>query len=212
MTPMRQVSREVVLSAGLAALVAMLAALTAGCSTESRAQSRDEEKTRPANAAPAAQVVDPYKASLAFARCMRQHGVPHPDPDRGGNFHLTPREERLMRRAGRRQHEAAEKACFHHLKPVVSTKPLSRRAKALATRALEDFSRCMRGHGYDFYRDPTVRNLSRGRAFFGFSRTDPAITRAQRTTRFLRARTSCEKALNAKLDDIIATDRGEVQY
>ena len=25
---------------------------------------------------------DPYTASLAYAKCMRAHGVPHPDPDR----------------------------------------------------------------------------------------------------------------------------------
>lgn len=43
----------------------------------------------------ASRTVDPYKAALAFARCMRQHGVPHPNPDSAGNFHLTPHQEQL---------------------------------------------------------------------------------------------------------------------
>jgi hypothetical protein len=151
--------------------------------------------------------LDPYKASRAFAACMRQHGVPHPDPDRAGNFHLTPHDEALMRRVSRRKHEAAEKACFHHLKGVVSTKPLSPRAKARARRALEGLSRCMRAHGYDFFSDPIVGDMSRGRAFFGFKKTDPAIMKAQGTERYRRAQRTCEKALNAKLDRIIADDR-----
>src|SRR5919198_2802188 len=145
-------------------------------------------------------MVDPYKASLAFARCMRQHGVPHPDPDSAGNFHLTPHQEELMRRATPRQHELAERACFHFLRPVVSTKPLSAHAKALARKALRSFAGCMKSRGYDFYASPVVRNLSRGRAFFGFEETDPRIMKVQRTTRFLRERTACEQKLNAKLD------------
>jgi hypothetical protein len=143
---------------------------------------------------------------------MRQHGVPHPNPDRGGNFHLTPHDEQLMRRAGSRKHEAAEKGCFHYLKPVVSTKPLSSHAKALAATALRGFSQCMRARGYDFFRDPVVRNTSRGRAFFGFQKADPRAKKVQRSERYLNARTACERKLNAKLDVIIADDRGEIPY
>jgi len=158
-------------------------------------------------------LVDPYRASLAFARCMRQHGVPHPNPDSAGNFHLTPHQEALMRRATPRQHELAERACFHFLKPVVSTKPLTSHAKSLARGALRGFAACMRSRGYDFYDSATVvRNLSRGRAFFGFEGTDPRIMKAQKTAPFLRARTACEQKLNAKLDAIIAADRHEPQY
>ena len=161
----------------------------------------------------APRIVDPYEASLAFARCMRQHGVPHPDPDSAGNFHLTPHQEELMRRATPRQHELAERACFHFLRPVVSTKPLSAHAKALAKKALRSFAGCMKSRGYDFYESPpVVRNLSRGRAMFGFERADPRATKVQKTARFLRERTACEQRLNAKLDAIIAADRHEPQY
>jgi hypothetical protein len=185
------------------ALVPLAAlALVAGCG--SAASPPQSPAAKPARARPT-----PYQASLAFARCMRRHGVPHPDPDRTGDFHLTPREEQVMRRAGPKKHEAAERACFHYLEPVVSTKPLSQHAQTLAKGALRKFAACMRGRGYDFYRDPMVRNLSRGRAMFGFRRSSRALRRAARTRRFIRARTACEKDLSASLDKIIKADRGE---
>ena len=138
---------------------------------------------------------------------MRAHGVPHPDPDRKGDFHLTPRDEALMKRASPEQHEAADKACFHYLKPVVSTKPLSAHARAQARRALAEHSRCMAAHGYDFFSGPVVGNLSRGRAFFGFQRTAPGFDAVHKTPRYLRAQRACEKILNRKLDRIIKADR-----
>jgi hypothetical protein len=154
-------------------------------------------------------VIDPYKASVAFAACMRREGLPYPDPDRAGNFHLTPRQEQRLFRFSRAKREAAEKACFHHLRPVVSTKPLSTRAKERAKEALRKFARCMRAEGFDFFSDPVVRNRSRGRAFFGFKRTDPILRDVERSRPFLRARTACERGLSARLDKIIADDRGE---
>lgn len=138
---------------------------------------------------------------------MRAHGVPHPDPDRKGDFQLTPHQEELMRRAGPAKREAAEQACFHYLKPVVSTKPLSAHAKARARQALREHARCMAGHGYDFFSAPVVTNLSRGRAFFGFERTAPGFGEAHTTPRYLRAQRACERVLNRKLSRIIAADR-----
>jgi len=185
------------------ALAAAIVAASVACGSSTHSATRTH----------ASRLVDPYKASLAFARCMRHHGVPHPDPDSAGNFHLTPSQEQLMRRATPRQHELAERACFHFLRPVVSTKPLSPHAMGLARGALSRFSRCMKARGYDFYEStPVVRNLSRGRAFFGFERGDPRIMKVQKTATFLRARTACEQKLNARLDAIIATDRHEPQY
>jgi hypothetical protein len=188
-------------------IVAAFASLLAGCRGGAQTATRDAADVRRTPNAHLAAGPDPYKASLAFAGCMRKHGVPHPDPDRSGNFHLTPRDEQLMRAVGRRRHEEAEKACFRHLRGVVSTKPLSTRAKARARRALQGLSRCLGDHGYDFFSGPVVRNMSRGRAFFGFKKTDPALMRAQRTTGYRRAQRTCEQALNAKLDRIIADDR-----
>ena len=159
--------------------------------------------------APPAPLIDPFKASLAFSDCMRRQGLPYPRPDRAGNFHLTPRQEQRLLGFSPAKRESAEKTCFHHLRPVVSTKPLSSRAKGLAKQALRQFAGCMRAEGFDFYSDPMVRNLSRGRAFFGFRSTDPTLQKVQRSPRFLRVRTACERKLSARLDKIVASDRGE---
>ena len=43
---------------------------------------------------------DPYEAGLAFAACMRGHGMPHPDPDRNGDFNLTPAQQHRLRAVG----------------------------------------------------------------------------------------------------------------
>ena len=87
---------------------------------------------------------DPFQAGLAFAACMRAHGVPHPDPDRNGDFNLTPAQEHRLRKVGMAKVRAADKACFKYLKPVVSTKPLSAKAKAQARHVLGQIRTCVR--------------------------------------------------------------------
>jgi hypothetical protein len=153
-------------------------------------------------------VYGPYQASLAFARCMRERGIPHPNPDRSGNFELTPRDEARMKRVPRARREAADKACFRYLKPVVSTKPLSPTAKAKARAELTKLSRCMARYGY-VMTDPIVRDLSRGRLFFGFRTVAPPTIRAQSTARYKNAQRTCERGLAKRLDKIVAADRGE---
>jgi hypothetical protein len=82
------------------------------------------------------------EAGLAFAACMRAHGVPHPDPDRNGDFNLTPAQEHRLRVVGMAKVRAADNACFKYLKRVVSTKPLSAKAKAQARHVLEQVRTC----------------------------------------------------------------------
>ena len=159
-----------------------------------------------APAAAPAPSADPYTASLAYARCLRAHGLPHPDPDRHGDFRLTPAAEQRLKAVSRAQREAAMRACFHHLKGL-NLKPLSATARAHAVEALRDFSGCMSARGYPFFHDPVVRNMRLGRAFFGFARGDPRLRTAQRSERFRGAQRTCEKNLNARLDAIIALDR-----
>src|SRR3954449_3833670 len=110
---------------------------------------------------------NPYTAGVAFASCMREHGVPHPDPDRRGDFSLTPAQEARLRAVGRAKVQAADAACFHFIKPFVSTKPLSEHAKAQARAVLQRVRTCMREGGYELG-PPIVENMSRGRAAFGF--------------------------------------------
>ena len=73
---------------------------------------------------------NPYTASLAYARCLRAHGVPHPLPDAKGNFRLTPAEEQRLRTVPRTTRKAADNACFHYLKALNCCKILDSSASA----------------------------------------------------------------------------------
>ena len=148
-----------------------------------------------------------YKASLAYAQCMRAHGVPQPNPDRSGDIHLTPVQEAAMRRVGRTRVQATDKLCFDlHLKGVVSTKPLSAYAVVQAKVVLRDLSACMHAFGY-VEGKPVVRNMSRGRAFFGF---DAPARGGPGGAPLVRAEHACERRVQMakRLDAIIKADRG----
>ena len=154
-----------------------------------------------------------YTASLAYANCLRAHGLDHPNPDANGDFSLTPgQEKRLKESAPLQQRQRADKDCFHFLKGTVSTKPLSKAAKRAALVPLRDLKHCLSGFGYQVG-NPVVTNLKRGRAMFGFdaSGSQPA-TKAGRAKRY-HAQTTCEKrvGLAKRLDEIIKLDRGEAR-
>ena len=161
-----------------------------------------------ATAAPPRPFTDPYEAGLAFAACMRAHGVPHADPDRNGDFTLTPAQEHRLHKVGRANVRAADKACFRYLKPVVSTKPLSAQAKAQARHVLGQVRTCVRRLGFRLGA-PVVQNLSRGRAFFGFK---PSATASRPSRAMMRAENICERRvqLAKKISAIIAIDRAPV--
>ena len=158
-------------------------------------------------AAPAA-AVNPYTAGLAYAACMRAHGVPHPDPDRKGDFSLTPAQEAQLRAVGRAKVRAADAACFHFIKPVVSTKPLSEHAMAQARAVLQQVRTCVRAAGFRLG-PPTVENMSRGRAMFGFQN---GAFSSPMSKELNQAQHACEGkvGLAKKLSVIIAVDRAPV--
>ena len=112
-----------------------------------------------------------------------------------------------MRRVPRSQRLAADDVCFHHLKGTVSTKPLSRHAKARAIKVLRAVARCMKRYGYSLG-PPVVEDLPRGRAFFGFSHA--AVVPAGQARDNHRAMRTCEKQVDlaGKIDQIIVDDRG----
>ena len=159
-------------------------AVLAGCSSKTTAP-----RTRPHPPAKASHVsADPYRPSLAYARCLRRHGVPHPDPNRAGDFNLTPADERRMRAVPKRQREAATRACFHTLKGL-DMRPLSRQGQR---------------RGYTLGA-PIFRNMSMGRMMFGFERTPQQVPRQ----RLERDQHACERQVHLarKLNQIIADDR-----
>jgi hypothetical protein len=134
---------------------------------------------------------------------LRRHGVPHPDPDRTGDFNLTPADELRLRAVPRREREAATRACFHTLKGL-DMRPLSRQGQTRALAVLQQLRRCMQRRGYRVG-DPIIRNLSLGRMIFGFERTPRQGSRQ----RLEREQHACERKvqLAKKLNRIIADDR-----
>ena len=90
------------------------------------------------------------ESAVAFARCMRSHGVPGwPDPDSYGGFDKS----KLTRQhlgAGTAQVGAAQRACQHLLPTSSATEQQTQRIVAQALR----FSRCMRNHGITNFPDP----------------------------------------------------------
>ena len=185
-----------------------LVAVAAGCGGSHAAEPPPATPAPGSLAAPVPHL-NPYKAAVAYARCMRARGVPHPDPDANGDFHLTPAQDKAMQSVPRKQHEAADAACFHLLKGTVSTQPLSRGARQAALVPLGEVRQCMLGFGYRLGK-PVVKNMSRGRAMFGFQYA-PQPKSAKAREKIQGAQHTCEKRvkLAAKIDAIIKADRGE---
>lgn len=111
-----------------------------------------------------------------------------------------------MKAAGRSKVEAATRACFKYLKPVVSTKPLSANAKARAVKVLEQLRRCTSKLGFKLG-TPVVKDMTLGRAMFGFLPGASPPSKAM-----ILAEHTCERRvqLAKKLDAIIAFDRAPV--
>jgi hypothetical protein len=111
-----------------------------------------------------------HQSDVAFAHCMRSHGVPGwPDPLPGGGFPRTG-----SGNSGP-QAKSAMKTCQHLLpaKPVLSA---AQQARKLAQELKE--AKCLRTHGFPDFPDPNVRNSSAGP--FSFPRGfDPGSPQAQ---------------------------------
>ena len=181
------------------ALPLFATALLAGCSSKAAHVS-----SRPHPATPAARTTaDPYRASLAYARCLRSHGVPHPNPNRVGDFSLTAADERRLRSVPKRRREAAMRACFHTLKGL-DNRPLSRQGQQRALVVLRELRRCIERRGYDVGA-PIVRNMSLGRMMFGFERSPQPASRAG----FERDQHACERQVHLarRINQIIGDDR-----
>jgi hypothetical protein len=92
---------------------------------------------------------DPEQAALAFARCMRQHGVDMPDPEVDDQGRMTMRIGGPGAKPDPRKLEAAQNACGT---PFGGDGP--GRLDPRARDAMVDYARCMREHGVDMP-DPT---------------------------------------------------------
>jgi hypothetical protein len=120
-------------AAALAAM-ALTGLLTTACGGGSSSASATAGSTR-------------AQAALAYAQCMRSHGVPDfPDPDANGNFNLpsTPVSG---------QETTANQVCNHLLN--VGTQ-LSAAQAQHALGQLVKYAQCMRAHGVPNFPDPEL--------------------------------------------------------
>jgi hypothetical protein len=84
---------------------------------------------------------------LAYAGCMRSHGVPN-FPDPGGNGAI-PKMTSQQLGVSDSQFQAAQGACAHLLQPTEAE-------VAQVMSGMLDFARCMRSHGVPNWPDPTT--------------------------------------------------------
>lgn len=91
---------------------------------------------------------DREEAMLAFAECMREHGIDMPDPEEGSGRRPGLRIVRGDRiNADPEEMEAAHEACEKHLEGVVQEISPEERAE-MQDKAVE-FAACMRDNGID---------------------------------------------------------------
>jgi hypothetical protein len=131
---------------------------------------------------------------LAYATCMRSHGVPDfPDPTGNGGI---PKDDviRAFRAVSNAQAQAASNECAHLLPAGGS---LSGQAtQAVPTQDQHDYlnaAACMRSHGIPNFPDPI---FSRGNVNFPI----PSSINSN-STQFKQARQTCQKLIPAGLPD-----------
>jgi hypothetical protein len=121
------------------------------------------------------QVQKLVQAQLAYARCMRAHGVPDfPDPDSNGSgFEGVP--------AASSQMTAADHVC-HHL--LSAGAPMSHSQWQHSLGQLVKYARCMRAHGLPNFADP---HTSGGGIIMGgdIARNSPQYQSANKACRHL---------------------------
>jgi hypothetical protein len=123
-------------------------------------------------------------AQLAFARCMRDHGIDMPDPSpnqRGINL-------RVPRGTSPAKVDEADKACQKHLEGVKGPELSPEQEKQFQEAALAQ-ARCMREHGIDMP-DPTFDGKGRatvkirgGAGPKGLGPDDPKFKKAEEACR-----------------------------
>lgn len=130
--------------AGAVALAVGIALLTAACggSSSSSGSSQAGGSTT-------------HQKYLAFAQCMRSHGVPNwPDPTSNNVFGIKNHSVNLQSS----QVQAAQKAC-QHLLPNNGQPTQAQQQQA--EKQLLKFSQCMRSHGVPNFPDPNSKGQLR---------------------------------------------------
>jgi hypothetical protein len=92
-----------------------------------------------------------HQSFLNFSKCMRSHGVPDfPDPQAGGGIEITPADGITP---GSPAMRSAQGSCGHLLP---GGGPGNVKPSAHAEQQLLAVAKCMRGHGFQNFPDPTT--------------------------------------------------------
>jgi hypothetical protein len=174
-----------VIAAGLIA-----AALTAGCGSSSRSAgvrlvgsatmtlgSASPATTSTRTPAPTA------PSPLAFARCMRAHGVPdYPDPSRQGQIPRPYATEPAPSGGFTANPNApAYRTASNDCKSLADATPVSQTMQHQVEDAQLKFAVCMRGHGVPNYPDPSATGeIGDNGAISGVDPNSPAVQSAER--------------------------------
>jgi hypothetical protein len=111
-------------------------------------------------------------SAIAFARCMRSHGVQHwPDPESSGQFDKT---KLTLQQLGvvQSQLQIARRAC-QHLYPSDNQSPQATTQQVM--NALVRFARCVRAHGVTNWPDPLAESDPGQPGTPGFPRDIPGV-------------------------------------
>jgi hypothetical protein len=101
----------------------------------------------------AATTTTAQNGALAFARCMRSHGLPNwPDPTSGGEFDKS--KLRQLPYSVSQVRAVEDGPCNHLLAAPAQGPPITPADRADYLKA----AACMRSHGFSAFPDPTFRN------------------------------------------------------
>jgi hypothetical protein len=103
-----------------------------------------------------------FEGALKYAKCMRDHGIDVPDPQREGSGGI-----KMTMKAGpgtdNAKMQAAQKDCQKYMQ-VGGGRTLSAAEKAKVQNSLLDYAKCMRQHGVDMP-DPKFSGSGGGATF-----------------------------------------------
>jgi hypothetical protein len=179
--------RGAVFGAALCALAVVAAACGGGSNSAGVAHVGATTTPTTALAGPSVTSLSSLQSDqLAFAGCMRSHGVPdYPDPNSQGGFSAPKGQARSDLDLNSSRFQAALKACNKLLPKGGPATPAQQ--AAVSAQALE-FARCMRAHGVPGFPDP---GSGPHRGYFvqaengPLSPSNPQFARAQQTCRKL---------------------------
>ena len=122
--------------------------------------------------------------AVAFASCMRSHGVQNwPDPSSGGVFDKSKLTSQQLGASTSRV-QAAQRGC-QHLLPTSGSRPSPAQVQQVKAQAL-DFSRCVRGHGVPTFPDPDGTGRIPDPASAGIDQGSPKFQAANQACRRYR--------------------------